>query len=381
MINPALDPIIAVVGSVTTASNATTAGEDLGRELAKGGFRIVVYGSDPAYLEPSVVKGYVASGAGRNGSIQVRYSHNGSRPAFPEQKSHPRLFEYRPEPGLNWEISFYQSLSEVQGILLLGGGASTMIAGLVAMGHRIAILALASFGGKAADVWNVIRTSSVLASHEEIALMARPDWSTEIAQESVGMLRAQLARWSEEERQRRLGQLRSESVVKWHALTALILFVLAILCVPYAWSSNLSQTTATWLLFLSPLLAGVAGATIRLVFDSRQGSVPLNRQSAVTTAALGLVAGGVAGLLFITAQVSTLPDTMANLGDGTATNLVIRVAGDAVASAISAQQASRLVPFGVVIGFIAGLTLDAVFRKLVSSDVVDVSRIEVGRSS
>jgi membrane protease YdiL (CAAX protease family) len=110
---------------------------------------------------------------------------------------------------------------------------------------------------------------------------------------------------------------------------------------------------AIWLLFLSPLLAGVSGSTIRLVFDLRQGVMPLTPQSALTTAALGLIAGGVAGLLFVTAQMTTVPE-----------------------ATMSGKQASRLVPFGVVVGFIAGLTLDAVFRKLVASDVVDVSPVE-----
>jgi hypothetical protein len=79
-----------------------------------------------------------------------------------------------------------------------------------------------------------------------------------------------------------------------------------------------------------PANAGVAGSTIRLVFDLRQGSLPLSRQSAITTAALGLIAGGVAGLLFITAQVTTVAET------------------------VTAKQSGKLVPFGVVIGFHSG---------------------------
>ncbi len=51
-------------------------------------------------------------------------------------------------------MSFYQSLNEVDGVLLIGGGNSTMIAGLVAMGRGIAMLAAAAFGGKAAEVWS-----------------------------------------------------------------------------------------------------------------------------------------------------------------------------------------------------------------------------------
>src|SRR6266498_5082917 len=122
----ALDPIIAVVGNVKTAANAPVAAEDLGRELAKAGFRILVYGSDAGYLEAPVVKGYVSSQVARNSSIQVRYPLHGQKPSFPEQQTDVKAFDFRPDASPDWEISFYQSISEVQGILLVGGGQSTM---------------------------------------------------------------------------------------------------------------------------------------------------------------------------------------------------------------------------------------------------------------
>ena len=43
---------------------------------------------------------------------------------------------------------------------------------------------------------------------------------------------------------------------------------------------------------------------------------------------------------------------------------------EALIKALQEDQASRLVPFTVSIGFIAGLTLDAVFRRLLKVDVV-----------
>jgi hypothetical protein len=66
-------------------------------------------------------------------------------------------------------------------------------------------------------------------------------------------------------------------------------------------------------------------------------------------------------LLFITAQITTASPTAGNVVD--------------------VAQARKLVLFGVLIGFVAGLTLDAVFRKLIASDVVDVSAIEVKKRS
>lgn len=353
---PAPAPLIAVVGNVTTAPNAAAAAEELGRELAKAGFRILVYSSGPDYLEGAVVKGYAVGRGARSGGIQVRYPLHGEKPSFPEQEAHKDLFEWRPHHSPDWEISFYQSLQEAQGILLLGGGQSTLIAGLVAMGHRIGILALAGFGGRSSKIWEALRPGRDLPTADEISLMARPDWSAEVAADCVQSLGAQLQRRDEELRQRRLEELRQEAAVSRHALVALGLFVAAVLCVPIAWALEQSFTTLVWLLFVSPLLAGVAGSTIRLVFDLRQGALPLTRQSAITTAALGLVAGGVAGLLFVTAQMTVSTD-------------------------LNAIQLWRLVPFGVVVGFIAGLTLDAVFRKLISADVVDLSGVEAKKGA
>lgn len=116
------DPIIAIVGNVTTASNAPEAAETLGRSLAKAGFRILVYSSGQGFLEGPVVKGYVESQAARPRSIQVRYPLRGQKPAFPEQQTHAQVFDWRPDNSQDWEMSFYQALQDVDGVLLLGGG-------------------------------------------------------------------------------------------------------------------------------------------------------------------------------------------------------------------------------------------------------------------
>jgi len=350
------EPIIAIVGNVKADPNGPAAAEALGRELATAGLRILVYSSSAEFLEGDIVRGYVASRLAARRSVQVRYPLHGQKPAFPEQETNSEVFDWRPDHSQDWEMSFYRSLYEVDGILLMGGGDSTMIAGLVAMGHGIAMLSLAKFGGKAAKVWEALQPGRDLPSADEISLMARPGWTDNEAAECVGVLRNQISRRVEREKQRRLEERRRETSITLHACFALLLFLLAVVTIPTAWAWQLSQIITIWLLFMSPLLAGVAGSTIRLVFDLRQGAAPMTSQSAITTAALGFIAGGVAGLLFITAQVTTVPPTSGQI--------------------VSIEQARRLVPFGVLIGFIAGLTLDAVFRKLIASDVVEVSLVE-----
>jgi hypothetical protein len=76
----------------------------------------------------------------------------------------------------------------------------------------------------------------------------------------------------------------------------------------------------------------------------------------LATLVLGLVAGGIAGVLFVTAQLTADP----NLID-TSDNMV--------------NYARRSVPYAVGIGFVAGLTSDVVFGKLLGLEVLRTSGI------
>jgi hypothetical protein len=353
------DPIIAIVGNVKTEPGAPASAEALGRELAKAGLRILVYSSGVGYLDSHIVRGYVASRLATRHSIQVRYPLHGEKPAFPEQQSNDELFDWRPDSRSDWEMSFYQSLTDVDGVLLMGGGASTMIAGLVAMGHGIAMFPVAAFGGEATKVWEALRPGRDLPSADEISVMARPGWDDGRAAECVKALKNQLARKVELAKQKRLEERRREISVTRQACVAAFLFALAVTCIFIAWAWKLEPLMVLLLLFVAPLLAGISGSTIRLVFDLRQASMPVTGESAITTGALGLIAGGAAGLLFIIAQVTTAPGS------------------PSPEQIVSSEQARRLVAFGVLIGFTAGLTLDAVFRKLIATDVVETSVIEL----
>lgn len=365
----AKNPLIAIVGSVHPARTAelslqnveaaAQAAEDLGRELAKAGCRIVVYSSHPEYLEHDVVRGYLDSGEGKPRSIQVRYPLSDPQPDFPDQAANKRLFDWRPSQSREWEVAFYRSLEGVDGLVLMGGGSSTLISGLVAMGHRIPIIALAAFGGAATKVWQSLSVERDLATREEIALMARPNWTDDSASELVAALLRQHRTLLEQERQDLLERLRHGRAIKWHAAISAALFVAALAVVPLTWGRDgLSRELLFWALFFCPVLGGVSGATMRLVFDSREGTLPLTTQSALTTAALGLVAGGIAGLLFITAQMAGIPSAL----EGEVQKTVVE--------ALKQDQARNLVPFALGIGFLAGLTLDAVFRRLIKSNVL-----------
>jgi hypothetical protein len=378
-------PLIAIVGSADEQRQdeldlkkidvARQAAQELGGELAKAGCRLLVYSTRPGFIEFCTMLGFIESGHGRPNSIQIRYPLSMEQPPLPNEKGNEQLLDWRPDRSKDWEVSFYRSLEEVDGMILIGGGQSTLIGGLVAMGFRKPILALASFGGAAEKVWETLSIERDLVEHRDITFMACPSWTSTSAQAGVQILLKQRRRLAEEEKQRRLEELRTSANLSRHAIVAALLFLVALASVPLAWGGGLSYPWLLWLLFFSPVLGGISGATIRTVFDLRQGSLPLTTPSTITTMALGLIAGGVAGLLFVSAQLAAVPATLENAG-GDETSVVLAAAEQL--QQLQASQAGRLVPFAVSIGFVAGLTLDAVFRRLLNLDVVKTDGILTG---
>ena len=53
-------------------------------------------------------------------------------------------------------MSYYRSLVEADGVLLVGGGRATFSTGLVALAFHIPALPVATFGGSAAKVWQAL---------------------------------------------------------------------------------------------------------------------------------------------------------------------------------------------------------------------------------
>ena len=81
-----------------------------------------------------MVRGYVGSGQAAPGSIEVRFPDGAEAATFPEYETHAAAFRFQPDISRDWEVSFYRSLNDVDGLILLGGGRSTLIGGLVALG-------------------------------------------------------------------------------------------------------------------------------------------------------------------------------------------------------------------------------------------------------
>jgi hypothetical protein len=346
-------PLIAIVGDLNPArelmpkmadpARARKAAEQLGSELARCGAKLLVYGGP--FLEADVVRGFVAGSPKNDRSVLMWYSRDHEPPPFPEEQSHPNLFERRADRGAEWETAFYRSVTRADGLVLIGGANAAKICGQMAIGLRMPIISLAEFGGGAASVWQTLSAGEDLPNRDEIDLMARPWSDTSSATQCVKALFAQM------ERRRSLEGTPHPSL----SILATLLFLLALAIVPWVWGHGKFEV---WMLFTTPVLAGGAGAAIRPVVDRLRGAQSVS-SAVLATVAVGLVAGGVAGVLFITAQLTADPDLVAK---------------------DLAAYAQRSIPFALGVGFVAGLTSDAVFGKLLGLEVLKTSGIAGERS-
>lgn len=338
------------------ADEVVAACEQLGGELARAGWDVVVYaGEQPAdddagFIEPAVVRGYLASAPPRAGSVRVLYSRRYPTPQFAGQAQHPEAFEFRADLSDDWEPSFFRSLADVQAALLVGGGHSAYLAGLVCLGRKIPLLAVGTFGASADRVLAAMMQARTPLDPDDVALLGRPEWSPDSARLLVASLASQQAALDRERVEIQVA-LRTRQRSQ-HAAVALGIFVVASLMIPTA---LVVDEADNWfelaLLFVAPLVAGASGGTIRAL-------LPRTSEIEVTTlgsAFMGAVAGGITGLLYLTAQLTSASET--TLG------------------ALSARQYQTFVLFAVALGFVAGLALDSVYQKLINAGAADVREV------
>jgi hypothetical protein len=368
-------PLIAIVGSydpkrekelgLRNLDQTSKASEELGRELAKQGYRIVIYTGNPFSMELDLVRGYLSQKDLPPGSIQVLYSQQHGQPTFAEEAGNEDKFYFRPDYNPDWEFSFYQSLSKVDGMLILGGGPSALIAGLVIIGHRKPIVACASFGGSGDKIWNALRARAedYAVTEADLGLMASR-WSPMLSSRLVDLFRKEReeferqARVKLENEEKRIQEIRNQQLqenarINWHAIVSALLFCAAASAWPFgAWLVSRVDTNweqALWIVLLTPMFAGASGASIRVVVD---WAIGVNRTFELSTynqhillryLALGIVAGGLAGVSFVLAQL---------------------FASQVTEDAAMARQLGKLVPFLVIIGFAAGLAAEVVLSNL-----------------
>jgi hypothetical protein len=295
----------------------------------------------------------VQSGTAAPGSIEVRFPDGAEAATFPECETHAAAFRFQPDTSQDWEVSFYRSLNDVDGLLLLGGGRSTLIGGLVALGIGLPTVAVATFGGNARKVWSQMGRESELVDEADHAAMAPPAWEDTSARRMVASLLTQLRRQAELRATRREAEAAEARRRVRDAVLVIGLFVAVMAAVTLGLRGFEPGSLAMYaVVLMTPLLAGAAGATAKTVFETDPD------RGATVMAALGLVAGGISALLFLLSQLAATPDLL----DATNPN--------------AADRSRNLTLFGAGIGFVAGFTFESVYRKLAGVDVVRSETVE-----
>jgi hypothetical protein len=345
-------PLIAIVGRLSSdyvdkepirdLETLREALSELGTELAIAGFRIMVYTADPQleYAAQHVVAGYRHSGKAKKKSIVIRRPEVSPGDQFPEEQTDP-CYERDIRPSESWEITFYLSLFAVDGVLAVGNGSFTYIGGLHAIGDRMPLLALGGFGGVAHQVLMLL---SRRISADDYELMAQMKKGRVWAKNCVESLKRQTQEASQSVDQKKMERELGRST--WAALLTGF-GVLAILIVV---GESLRRDSGSWfrayVTALLPAIAGLIGGVQRVIFGLyRNENLPIYRRSFALSGVLGFSAGGFAGAIYTLSQAKSFP-----------------TGSDRTALSLLALWASTF-------GYVAGLSLEKVFVKLMGIDV------------
>lgn len=348
-------PLVAIVGSARAEitgdkeAEARKASVALGEELAKQGLRVAVYSDDPDFIEADLVQGYVDSGEAEPNSILWFYPQ-GSAAGFKALEDHPELLVPHPDPNDDWEVSFYGSLVDVDAVLIIGGGPSTLIAGHVALSVSIAVVAVPDFGGSASKIWRHLSSKPGLI--EDADLRAMTPWTSESPIKCVASLRGQLkravARKEEKANElkelriqsRQLTELRTKIASENTKLRRSVFFLVAFIGLLIA-GVSLPQTGVVYtMVFIFGLCAaGGLGATVRMLTPR----APKSRRW--VDAILGVVVGMVLSLLYLIPQL---------IGNGGFLEYGLDVSNASKIQFISA----------LVVAFLAGLGFDFALDQL-----------------
>ncbi len=279
--------------------------------------------------------------------------------AFAEQAKHVEFFNFHPDTQEDWEHSYYLSLGEVAGMLLLGGGQATLVSGLMALAHRTPLLALSTFGGAAQKVW-LFAKGQPWITRADHAVMGSPTWTPGAARDLVASLRRQ--RTLIEEEGRAAGEREKDwlRLKKLRAVAGIMSLLTAALLASIAFVGTKDAALYSLGFFGVPIAAGFAGALVKVLIETARDPSVRFEQSVWLDALFGMGAGLVASLAFAAAHLMTHRD--------------IGVLAEAVTA--SKGGLDVLLLFLLAIGFGAGYTSEAVFGKLQKVDVLRTDLFE-----
>lgn len=335
-------PFVAVVGgfrklSPAARQAAANRARELGAALASAGFGLVVYLSDPEFVETYVVRGYVAApGTRAAGSIRVRYPESQrGQVRFAEQATHGDVFDQAIYAGQDWEEPFYRSIAEAEGVdavLLMAGGKSTLIAGYIAVARRLPVLAIDEFDGSARVIWAKLTSTSA----------GYPSSTSQPPGQLVAWLRERCAAYAEQRTEARRKDIvyRRVTSESHRAAWAGGAFMLLLALLYFGVAQPPPPAVYGYLMFTALVVAGATGALVRAVrWTARE-------TAATTSLLLGAVAGLVVGLAYLIPQFVGAPG-------------VLEVAPASVGATDKIQFISAM-----LVAFTAGIGFDTVFDRL-----------------
>jgi hypothetical protein len=339
-------PLIAVVGSLDRTrttyepplrhdlDQGWRACAELGAALAEAGCDLLLFDASAEFIENAVAAGYAAAcTAERPGRIVAKPARHQQFTLDPPPGEHVRV-QTLPDTSAEWEVSFYRSLLRADAVLLIGGGRTTRVAGIVAMAEGVPVLPVAAFGGGAGQVWvNLDRERGELTD-EDMGLLGAP-WTGGSAPALAALLIRRVEHRAAVDAERVRGQRRQAAAAVRGRIVAALALVLALAGIAVADGTGPADLEALALLLSAPMLAAVGGALIRDTFAADQ--------QWTTAAVRGLGAGVVVVLVYVAGQLLALPDLLDRL------------------------DTRRLLFFVVPLGFAAGFTFDLVFDRLRST--------------
>jgi hypothetical protein len=335
-------PLVAVIGGfwqagTAQATDAKNAARQIGAELAKNGFGLVVYFSDEESLEPHVVTGYVPALPPGAGKVRVRYPESQrGKVKFKEEASRPEIFEHRLFPGTDWEAPFYRSLAEQEGVdavLLMAGSTSTLIAGQIAVARRLPILAVDEFGGSAAKIWNQLA---------QIEPEKHQSWGTSSPAKLVQRLKEECVALEVQHREarRREALLTQMTARRRQGLYAAGAFICLLAVLFFGIAHTPSTAAYPYLMFIGLIAAGATGGLVRAVISASGENDPN------TSLLLGGIAGFIVGVAYLIPQWVGAPGVL-----------------EAHAAGVSATDKIQFAS-AVLVAISAGVGFDTVFNRL-----------------
>jgi hypothetical protein len=335
-------PLIAVAGSIDPTrryqpelrgdlDQAEAACRELGGELARVGCDLLLFSSEPNFVESQTAAGY--SAASTTGRIVARPARNQDFLLDVSADATVSVKIVR-DTSDEWEVSFYRSLLDADAVVLVGGGRTTRIAGILAIAQGMPLLPLATFGGGASQVWVNLDHDRQGLTDEDIALLGAP-WSSDSARLLTVYVLRQVERRREAIENERQATRRLARVAVQGRVIASLALVAALAGIVLVGAPGPAQAGALGFVLGAPMLAAVAGAIIRDSFSTDQHWS--------RAAVRGLGAGVVTVLLYVASQLLSLPNLFDHL------------------------DARRLLFFVIPLGFGAGFTFDLVFDRLRTS--------------